>query len=63
MGSPGEDDYKAAGLGNDATVAALLAAMAKLPVLIERPVLIAAKRAIVVVEQREGRCGPAVVIE
>lgn len=43
----GEDEYKEAGLSKDSSDAALLAAMAQHAVLIERPILIAAKRAIV----------------
>jgi len=43
----GEDAYREAGLGPDATDAQILDAMARHPVLIERPILIAGERAAV----------------
>jgi arsenate reductase len=43
----GEPAYKEAGLGADAKDNAILAAMARHPILIERPILIASKRAVV----------------
>jgi len=43
----GEDAFKAAGLSKDASDKELLAAMAKYPILIERPILILAKQAAV----------------
>jgi len=43
----GEDAYAAAGLGAEADDKSLLAAMARDPILIERPILIGRKRAVV----------------
>jgi arsenate reductase len=43
----GEDEYKQARLSRDSDESTLLAAMAKHPVLIERPILIAADRAVI----------------
>ncbi|HVM97468.1 MAG TPA: arsenate reductase (glutaredoxin) [Candidatus Acidoferrales bacterium] len=43
----GEPEYKAAGLGNDSTEDQILDAMAKCPVLIERPVVVRGTRAVV----------------
>jgi len=43
----GEPDYKAAGLSRDSSDAALIAAMAAHPKLIERPVLIDSGRAVI----------------
>ena len=43
----GEASYKEAGLGADAKDNVILAAMAKHPILIERPILVAAKRAVI----------------
>jgi arsenate reductase len=43
----GEPEYQEAGLSDASSDAAILAAMARLPILIERPILITATRAIV----------------
>lgn len=42
----GEDDYKAAGLGKDSSDAQIVAAMARYPKLIERPIVVRGRRAV-----------------
>jgi arsenate reductase len=42
----GEDDYKACGLGKDSSDEDILAAMAKCPKLIERPIVVKGSRAV-----------------
>ena len=42
----GEDDYKACGLSKDSSDADILDAMAKYPKLIERPIVVKGKRAV-----------------
>ena len=42
----GEEAYKACGLGRDSTEAEILSAMAAHPKLIERPIVVAGKRAV-----------------
>ena len=42
----GADDYKASGLGKDATEKELVAAMARYPNLIERPIVVRGARAV-----------------
>ncbi|NND69448.1 MAG: arsenate reductase (glutaredoxin) [Halioglobus sp.] len=42
----GEDEYKAAGLGKDSSEAELVAAMARYPRLIERPIVVRGDRAV-----------------
>ena len=42
----GEDDYKSCGLGKDSSEAELIAAMAAHPKLIERPIVVKGKRAV-----------------
>ncbi len=42
----GEDDYKACGLGKESSEAELIAAMAAYPKLIERPIVVKGKKAV-----------------
>jgi len=42
----GEEDYKASGLGKDSSDEQILAAMAKYPKLIERPIVVKGNRAV-----------------
>jgi len=43
----GEEEYRAAGLGPDSSEAELLAALAKHPILLERPIAVLGRRAVV----------------